>query len=294
MNAHELSKTRPELFAIKQVLDKGFVRLVDVMGDDQAIIDAARVSYQTGTTAHRDGSGLINHLMENRHTSPFEMVEFKFHVKAPIFVIRQWFRHRAASVNEMSLRYSEAQDEFCLPEELRGQDGVNRQGSVDALNDVDELICEISATYADAYAQYRQLLDAGIAREQARIVLPTAIYSSFIWKQDLHNLLHFLRLRLDGHAQAEIRAYGEAMAEIVKAVVPITWAAFEDHVLNARTLSGRQWEMLVQQLNLEMLTTEIARSKFTEEEMSRVSKEEAAHCAKHNREIDKLIRKVLK
>ncbi|WP_457629308.1 FAD-dependent thymidylate synthase [Oceanithermus sp.] len=235
------------------VLDKGFVRLVDAMGDDRRIVQAARVSYGEGTKTVREDAALIDYLMHHRHTSPFEMVEFTFHVKAPIFVTRQWFRHRTASVNEISARYSVLKDEFYepAPEDLRTQSEINKQAGEGRLPaaEAERAAALLAAVGRDVYARYRELLELGVAREQARSVLPVGIYTEFYWKQDLHNLLHFLKLRLDHHAQAEIRAYARAVAEFVKARVPQVWRSFEEHVLNARSLSASEIATLRKQID---------------------------------------------
>lgn len=236
-----------------RVLDRGFVRLVDVMGDDRRIVQAARVSYGEGTRTVREDAALIDYLMRHRHTSPFEMVEFTFHVKAPIFVTRQWFRHRTASVNEISARYSVLKDEFYepSPEDLRSQSELNKQvgeGELPA-GEATRAAAILAEGEREAYARYQELLKLGVAREQARSVLPVGIYTEFYWKQDLHNLLHFLKLRLDYHAQAEIRAYARAVAEFVRTRVPQVWASFEEHVLNARTLSASERAVLARLLD---------------------------------------------
>jgi thymidylate synthase (FAD) len=239
--------------AIVQVLDKGFVRLVDVMGDDHRIAQAARVSYGEGTKTVREDAALIDYLMRHRHTSPFEMVEFTFHVKAPIFVTRQWFRHRTASVNEISARYSVLKDEFYEPAapELRGQSELNKQVGEGALptGDASRAAALIREAYQDVYAAYQKLLSLGVAREMARSVLPVGIYTEFYWKQDLHNLLHFLKLRLDYHAQEEIRAYARAVARFVAEAVPLVWSSFEEHVLGARALGATERAALAELLN---------------------------------------------
>ncbi|MGQ9753081.1 MAG: FAD-dependent thymidylate synthase [Thermaceae bacterium] len=226
-----------------RVLDKGFVRLVDGMGDDSSVVQAARVSYGEGTKTHREDRALIDYLMRHRHTSPFEMVVFKFHIKAPLFVARQWFRHRTASVNEISGRYSVLKDEFYEPPSWRYQDGENKQGSKGSFQDPEAsaLLKEITA---EAYGAYQTLLERGIAREMARMVLPLNLYTEFYWKQDLHNLFHFLKLRLDPSAQWEIRAYAQAIAEIVKAKVPMCWESFEEHILHGATLSRTELSAL--------------------------------------------------
>lgn len=235
-------------------LDHGFVRLVDVMGDDEAIVQAARVSYGKGTKSVTEDRGLIRYLMRHKHTSPFEMVEFKFHIKLPIFIARQWIRHRTANVNEYSGRYSEMKDEFYIPEQsqMRTQSLVNKQGRGDD-NLPDESITSILALLNESnsrlFNEYTEMLDMGLAREIARINLPLSNYTEWYWKIDLHNLFHFLRLRIDPHAQYEIRVYGEAMAEIVKAIVPMAWSAFEDYNLNAGNFSGLEMNILKELLS---------------------------------------------
>lgn len=230
-------------------LDKGFVRLIDVMGDDAAIVQAARVSYGAGTKQVHEDRGLIRYLLRHAHTTPFEMVEFKFHVKLPIFVARQWIRHRTANVNEYSGRYSEMHDEFYLPDpdQIRPQSTMNRQGRGDERMAPDR-VAAITASMAEAqasmYASYRSMLDDGLARELARINLPLSNYTEWYWKTDLHNLFHFLRLRIDPHAQHEIRVYGEAMASIVQHVVPVAYEAFEDYSLHAMRFSRPELRVL--------------------------------------------------
>ncbi|HEY9722794.1 MAG TPA: FAD-dependent thymidylate synthase [Oscillatoriaceae cyanobacterium] len=228
------------------VLDKGFVRLVDYMGGDARVVQSARVSYGAGTKTVREDRGLINYLMKNAHTSPFEQVSLVFHIKLPLFVFAQMVRHRTAKLNSMSARYSVMADEFYLPEagEIRGQSAANKQvgeGEVDgaeALQLVFRDVCERE------YGTYEQLLDAGVAREQARMVLPQNLYTQIYWKCDLHNLFHFLRLRLDWHAQAEIRVYGEAMARCAQAVAPLCYEAFEEHQLHSVRFSRTEMEAL--------------------------------------------------
>jgi thymidylate synthase (FAD) len=228
------------------VLDQGFVRVVDYMGDDHAIVQAARVSYGAGTRTVRSDAGLIDYLMRHQHTSPFEMCELKLHVKLPVFVARQWIRHRTANVNEYSGRYSEIADTFYDPDpaDIGRQSATNRQGSAGAVSP------EVAAAArerwredaARAYEHYRSLLDAGdeaVAREIARIGLPLSHYTEWYWKVDLHNLLRFLALRMDEHAQTEIRAYATAIGSIVAAWVPLTWASFTDHQLRSVRLSGK-------------------------------------------------------
>lgn len=246
------------------VLNDGFVCLVDAMPQgegDAAVVQAARVSYGEGTKTIRDDASLIRYLMSNRHTTPFEMVEFKFLVRVPMDCWRQWIRHRTASVNEYSTRYSEAIDsrQTTKPGEWRLQSGVNKQGSSGFLpeelnedkGEDDEDVTDgftLTQNEADLHHMadvvYHERLHAGIAREQARKDLPLSTYTMAYWKIDLHNLLHFLSLRLDSHAQLEIRLYAQAIAEIVKRLVPITWQAFVDYRIDAVSLSGPSLKVL--------------------------------------------------
>ena len=233
-------------------LDKGFVRLVDSMGGDDAIVQAARVSYGKGTSKVSQDRGLIRYLMRHRHTTPFEMVEFKFHCKMPIFVARQWVRHRTANINEYSLRYSEARDEFYYPdpEHIQFQSVLNKQGRKGEVPDklkqkVQDYFKEISAK---GFAMYSELNEAGVARELARAVLPVNLYTEWYWKNDLHNLLHFIGLRSDNHAQYEIRVFSDAMAESVKAVAPFAWEAYQDYVVEGMRFSRIEQSVLEKQL----------------------------------------------
>lgn len=214
------------------------VRLVDSMGDDSSIVQAARVSYGQGTKSVNEDRQLIRYLMRHWHTTPFEMVEFKFHVKAPIFVARQWLRHRTASVNELSARYSVVKDEFWLPEEYRNQSKMNKQCS--SLEGFFDEAALKSQTYSCevAFNVYEGLLERGISRELARTHLPQSAMTEFYWKINLHNLFHFLRLRMHEHAQKEIRDLACEMFKIIKPIVPIACEAFEDYRLNSVTFSG--------------------------------------------------------
>jgi thymidylate synthase (FAD) len=231
------------------VLDHGFVRLVDYLGGDARIVQAARVSYGEGTKSLREDRALIDYLLRHAHTSPFEQVVLTFHLKMPIFVARQWLRHRTARLNELSGRYSVMRDEFYLPAsgEVRYQSTANRQGGSDAPVP-DELRLRVADTLAEgqrrSYAEYEALLADGVARELARVNLPLALYTEMYWQIDLHNLFHFLRLRMDWHAQAEIRAYGDAIARCARAVAPLAYEAFEEHVLHGRRLSASELELL--------------------------------------------------
>jgi thymidylate synthase (FAD) len=228
------------------VLDHGKVALVDHMGTDHSIVEAARTSYGKGTRTTREDAGLIRYLMRHQHTTPFEMVDFKFYIKCPIFVARQWLRHRTASVNEYSGRYSEMSSDFYHPQVFKRQDTVNRQGSADELDDDTTQFAHGSVYRAtdEAYRAYRALLQFGVSRETARIVLPVSNYTEFFWKMNLHNLFHFLQLRMDGHAQWETRQYANAIAELVKPIVPLAWQAFEEYVLKAATFSYHERKVL--------------------------------------------------
>lgn len=216
-----------------QVLDHGFVRLVAVMGDDSSVTEAARTSYGKGTKAKREDDKLIDYLMRNGHTSPFEMVEFKFHIKLPIFIMRQLVRTRTASLNEVSARYSEMKDEFYVPEpeSIRGQAKSNKQAGGDALPVLDqgEAVTAIKIVHQEAYRQYRYMIEMGVARELARIVLPVSVYTECYWKIDLNNLLKFLGQRLHPHAQWEMRQYAEAIRGFVEERVPVAWDAYKRH-----------------------------------------------------------------
>ncbi len=232
-----------------KVLDHGFVRLVDYMGGDARIVQAARVSYGAGSKSVRDDAGLIDYLMRHRHTSPFEHVVLEFHCKMPIFVARQWVRHRTARLNEISGRYSVMESDFYVPDEaqIKFQSTDNKQGRAS-----EEVPAELRARVlgiikrdqSDVYASYEEMIDDNIARELARINLPLSLYTQWYWQMDLHNLFHFLALRLDPHAQWEIRQYAEAMAGIARAVAPQAYSSFENHHLNGRNFSALEMEAL--------------------------------------------------
>jgi thymidylate synthase (FAD) len=235
------------------VLDHGFVRIVDYMGNDEAIVQAARVSYGRGTKRVQEDRGLINYLLRHWHTTPFEMAEIKFHVKLPIFVARQWIRHRMANVNEYSARYSVLDREFYIPEphHLAAQSASNRQGrgGVLAGDEAAEVLSILRRDAEQAYDDYAQMLNdgsdgaqredrVGLARELARMNLSLNFYTQWYWKTDLHNLMGFLRLRADAHAQYEIRAYADVMMDVMKAWVPMAHAAFLEYRLGAVQLSA--------------------------------------------------------
>ena len=231
-------------------LDHGFVRLIDYMGNDAAIVQAARVSYGEGTKKVRQDRGLIRYLLRNAHTSPFEMCELKLHCKMPIFVARQWVRHRTASLNEISARYSVLDNEFYLPapDDIAVQAKNNRQGRGDTLTpEQSAMVLEMLKRDAtNAYTTYETLLgeEYGLARELARMNLPVNWYTQWYWKIDLHNLLRFLRLRMDAHAQYEIRVFADAIASLVEDWVPLTWEAFSDFRVGGRFLSRHEVAVL--------------------------------------------------
>ncbi|HRF61169.1 MAG TPA: FAD-dependent thymidylate synthase [Fimbriimonadaceae bacterium] len=236
------------------VLDKGFVRLVDYLGGDQRIVQAARVSYGAGTKSYRQDRALIHYLLKNEHTSPFEQVILTFHAKMPIFVARQWVRHRTARLNEISGRYSLMRDEFYLPdpEMVRYQSDSNKQARSDEAlprAEAERVIAEMDEDQRSVYAHYTGMIDAGVARELARANLPLSLYTEWYWQIDLHNLLRFLQLRLDSHAQYEIRVYAEAMAECARAVAPMAYEAFEEHVMGAVRFSRAECQALAAMLD---------------------------------------------
>ena len=252
------------LYLAHEVLDHGFVRVIDYMGDDAAICQAARVSYGKGTRSVSDDRGLIRYLMRHWHSTPFEMCEIKLHVKLPVFVARQWIRHRTANVNEYSARYSILDREFYFParEHLAAQSTVNNQGRGALLGDEEAArVLEIlKSDAARCYDHYEEMISdegkQGLARELARMNLPANIYTQWYWKVDLHNLFHFLRLRADVHAQYEIRAYAETIARVVADWVPAAWGAFEDYRMGGVTLSAQALDCVRRMLKGEEVTAE--------------------------------------
>lgn len=225
-----------------KILDDGFIRVIDYMGDDAAIVQSARISYGAGTKSIQDDRGLIRYLMRHRHTSPFEQNELKIHVRVPMDTWRQWIRHRMASVNEYSTRYSEAIDSMQTATTWRMQSGANRQGSGDTAGPELSEIMTADEKWFQEQAQriYHARIKSGIAREQARKDLPLSTYTEAYWKVDLHNLLHFLSLRMDSHAQLEIREYANVLGKIVRLWCPLTWEAFLDFRLNSMQLSATE------------------------------------------------------
>ena len=244
------------LYRAHPVLDHGFIRVIDYMGDDSAIVQAARVSYGAGTKHVQNDDGLIRYLMRHWHSTPFEMCEIKLHVKLPVFVARQWIRHRTANVNEYSARYSILDREFYIPapDQLAAQSTVNNQGRGEVLTgeEAARVLDLLKSDANRAYDHYEAMLSQdgqqGLARELARMNLPANIYTQWYWKVDLHNLFHFLRLRADPHAQYEIRVYAEAIAACVKDWVPLAYGAFEDYRMGGVTLSAKAIAVLKRRL----------------------------------------------
>lgn len=250
--ANELEKI---LYQPLPVLDHGFIRVIDYMGSDAAIVQAARVSYGKGTRKVNEDAGLINYLMRHRHTTPFEMCEIKLHIKLPIFIARQWIRHRTANVNEYSGRYSIMDREFYIPaaEQLAAQSATNRQGRAEVLSpeESERVLALLKADAEQCYTHYQEMLNedeagvpldetkTGLARELARMNLTLNYYTQWYWKIDLHNFMHFLALRADAHAQYEIRVYAEAMLDVLKRWVPLTYAAFMDYRVGGAEISSK-------------------------------------------------------
>ena len=232
-----------------KVLDKGFVRLVDYYGSDQRIVQSARVSYGDGTKSVSQDGALIDYLLRHQHTSPFEQVVFTFHVKMPIFVARQWVRHRMGRMNEVSGRYSVMRDEFYVPEDscIAKQSTDNKQGRCSEplpQDEAEEFRCAFEAGQKLSYEAYSKMLDKGLAREIARINLPLSLYTEFYWQMDLHNLFHFLKLRLDSHAQYEIREYAKVILEMVRKVCPMATSSFENDMEKSVAFTGEEMDAL--------------------------------------------------
>jgi thymidylate synthase (FAD) len=265
------------------VLDHGFIRVVDYMGDDAAIVQAARVSYGKGTRQASQDEGLIRYLMRHRHTSPFEMCEIKLHVKLPMFIARQWIRHRTANVNEYSARYSILDKEFYVPaaDQLAVQSSINNQGRGEAINrdDAEKILDLMKGDAAQAFNSYEQLINSDVdgkpidperpalARELARIGLPLSTYTQWYWKTDLHNLFHFMALRADSHAQYEIRVYADVIRDIANRWVPLASKAFEDYRLHGVELSRDAIEVVRRRLrgeNVERETTGLSLREWRE------------------------------
>ncbi|MDA0902121.1 MAG: FAD-dependent thymidylate synthase [Proteobacteria bacterium] len=257
-----------------EVLDHGFIRVVDYMGNDSSVVQAARVSYGQGTKQVNADRGLINYLMAHRHTTPFEMCEIKFHIKLPIFIARQWIRHRTANVNEYSARYSVMEDEFYIPkaQHLAAQSKINHQGRDESgsltAEEQKKVLDILKADSANCYQHYLEMINQdkngeitdptkdGLARELARMNLTINCYTQWYWKIDLHNLLHFLHLRADSHAQYEIRAYADIMLDMVKKWVPFSYEAFAKHRMNGKEFSGAALDVVKRLVKGEDVTQE--------------------------------------
>jgi thymidylate synthase (FAD) len=262
------------LYAPFEVLDHGFVRVVDYMGNDSSVVQAARVSYGQGTKKVNADKGLINYLMSHRHTTPFEMCEIKFHIKLPIFVARQWIRHRTASVNEYSARYSVMEDEFYIPrvENLAAQSKINHQGRdesrVLSVNEQEKVLEILKQDSRNCYNHYLEMINQdkngnpadatkdGLARELARMNLPINCYTQWYWKINLHNLFHFLNLRADPHAQYEIRVYADIMMDLVKKWVPHSLEAFVKYRMDSKEFSGAAIQLIKRMISGEKITQE--------------------------------------
>ena len=267
-NSQTLRATSPgmekHLYTAYPVLDHGFVRVIDYMGDDNAITQAARVSYGKGTKAVSNDEGLIRYLMRHWHSTPFEMCELKLHVKLPVFVARQWIRHRTANVNEYSARYSILDREFYIPapEHLAAQSVVNNQGRGEALSgeEAERVLRYLRDDAMRCYDHYEEMIgqddQQGLARELARMNLPANVYTQWYWKVDLHNLLHFLRLRADAHAQYEIRVYADEICKLVADWVPFAYKAFEDYRMGGATLSSTALDCVRRMIKGEEVTQE--------------------------------------
>jgi thymidylate synthase (FAD) len=283
MLEHEINELKTQTYTTKRatvpaledmlytpfpVLDHGFVRIIDYMGDDSAIVQAARVSYGKGTKKITEDAGLIKYLMRHRHSTPFEMCEIKFHIKLPIFVARQWIRHRTANVNEYSARYSILDKEFYLPspEHLAAQSSQNRQGRDDIITgaQAQHILGMLKEDSLRCYDNYEYMLNEneadptrlGLARELARMNLPVNFYTQWYWKIDLHNLMHFLSLRADSHAQYEIRAYADVMVNMLKAWMPIAYEAFEEYRMYGANFSRTGLSVIKRMLSGETVTQE--------------------------------------
>ena len=256
MGSEKLEKS----LGMKTIHQLGFVKLLDVMGDDEEVENSARISYGEGTRKTNQTRNLIRYLMRHRHTSPFEMCEVKFHLKLPIFIMRQLVRHRTANLNEYSGRYSVMSNEFYLPEGdyLAKQSTTNSQGRGEVLEQQGLLQFEFNRIYDGASMAYQVLLEHDLSRELARALLPVANYTECIWKIDLHNFFHFVKLRSDSHAQREIRDYADAMYELVKPNFPICCEAFEDYIQGATTFSKQEMGVIKELLEYADTKAELA------------------------------------
>lgn len=266
LNAKILELKQPYLKTIT-CLDKGFCRLVDFYGDDHRIVQAARVSYGQGAKSVREDKGLIDYLIRNEHTSPLEQVQFTFHERMPIFVARQLVRHRTAKLNEISGRYSVLVDDFYVPDinRLQKQSTDNKQGSSQELvNNPQNILNSMIDGQKQAYNQYKEYLADDLAKELARINLPGSIYTEWYWTCDAHNLFHLLKLRLDSHAQYEVRVYAQAKYDLIKNIIPWSCESFEEHIRGGKKISASEWKLIEDMLpnNYKELIAEAASQKL--------------------------------
>jgi len=261
-----MEKTQLVNYGTRTIHEHGFVKLLDVMGNDEEVENAARISYGEGTRKVSQTRNLIRYLMRHKHTSPFEMCEVKFHLKLPIFVMRQLVRHRTANLNEYSGRYSVMSDEFYLPEGdyLQKQSETNKQGRDEVIETKGLIHFEMNRIFDNATISYQNLLREDLTRELARIILPVSNYTEVIWKIDLHNFFHVVKLRGDKHAQREIQDYANAMYELVKPTFPLCCEAFEDYVLNSVTFSKQEMEIIKDNLNNIVATNRLSGREETE------------------------------
>jgi thymidylate synthase (FAD) len=270
--SHDISDKEKDVLDVTfKVLDKGHIRLVDYSGTDKRVVQSARVSYGDGTKTVREDKGLIDYLLRNGHLSPFEMVNFTFHIKAPILMMRQLIRHRAARVNEISGRYSVLKDEFYLPDKnrLAKQSTDNKQGSGDIYpaSEAERLINAMEIEQEDSYTSYKAYLSNDMAKELARINLPLSTYTEWYWNMDLRNLMNFLKLRMDTHAQYEIRVYANIIYDIVKSICPYTMESFKNHILNGCNFSEKEIQalrILVNNVDFIRVNNVLSKKEYTE------------------------------
>jgi thymidylate synthase (FAD) len=250
-------------------LDKGFVILDDFFGTDETIVRSARISTGTGVKTPEEDRKLIRYMMKHHHHTPFEMISFRFHCKMPILTARQWVRHRTSKINEKSARYSKLNNEAYLPEasQMRKQSTINKQGRGETIDKAEGMLATLKADQEQVFKHYDEYIEEDLARELARLNLPVSTYTEWYWKMDLRNLFHFLQLRLDSHAQYEIRVYAEAIYEMIKPIVPVACEAFEDYILKAHTFSREEMDILK-----ELVNTEILKEKLTDSSLSKREK----------------------
>jgi thymidylate synthase (FAD) len=264
----ELDYKGKKIIEETKVLDHGFVKLLDVMGNDEEVENAARISYGEGTRKVSQTRNLIRYLMRHKHTSPFEMCEVKFHIKLPIFIMRQLVRHRTANLNEYSGRYSVMSDDFYFPkgDSIKPQSTTNKQGREDGDlgNDIGEIEFEMYRVFDGATTAYKNLLDWNVSRELARIVLPVSNYTEVIWKIDLNNFFKFYQLRSDSHAQEEIQDYANTMWNLVEPHFPLCCEAFSDYGLNSKTFSKQEMDIIKDNLSNIVATDRLSKREETE------------------------------